>query len=89
MVARTDTIDGAPDIGVWGRTRAVMNFRRRPSIRATRIGKIPWGGEMVIIGRTRQGGLDFWYHVRYGDKIGWIKTGWTTVYGPVHALPIR
>lgn len=85
-----ERIDDAPNIpGVVAVTRATMNFRVRPSTRSPIIAQIPWGFEVPLIGRTVQGGEDFWYHVRYGDIEGWIFADFVTVRGPVEAVPIR
>lgn len=84
-----DQIDNAPDIGVRGYPRAVMNLRVRPSIRTQRLDQIPWGDEVIIIGRTVQAGQNRWYHVRWKDKIGWIFAPYVTVRGPLDAVPIR
>ncbi len=85
-----DGIDGAPDIGVRGQTRAAMNLRVRPSQRTAVQGQIPWGDTVIIVGRTVQGGKDFWYHVRWQDKLGWISAAYVTVSaGDVRNLPVR
>jgi uncharacterized protein YraI len=85
-----DQIDGAPDIGVIGQTRAVMNIRVRPSERTARIGQVPWGDQVSIIGRTRQGGSDFWYHIRYNGIVGWILADFVRVRsGFIDAVPVR
>lgn len=87
-----DQIDGAPDIGVVGTTRAVMNFRVRPSVRVARNAAIPqigWGENVAIIGRTVQGGRDFWYHVRYNGQVGWIFAPYVTLSGLRDAVPVR
>lgn len=85
-----DNIDNAPDIGVRGVTRAIMNFRRRPSERAGLIGKIPWGAEVTIVGRTLQGGRNFWLQVRYDNKIGWIYAPFIGISGGlIDAVPVH
>ncbi len=84
-----DQIDGAPDVGVTAVTRANMNLRVRPSVRTSRLLVIPWGAEMPLIGRTVQGGRDFWYQVRYEGVVGWIYAPYVTVRGPIDAVPIR
>ena len=84
-----DQIDNAPDRGVIGVTRSVMNMRVRPSVRTQRIAQIPWGGEVQILGRTIQGGRDFWYHVRYNGQVGWILAAYVGVRGnPIDAVPV-
>lgn len=85
-----DNIDGAPDVGVRGQTRAAMNLRVRPSQRTAVLGQVPWGDTVIIIGRTVQGGKDFWYHVRWQDKLGWISAAYVTVSaGDVRNVPVR
>ncbi len=83
-----DQIDNAPSKGVTGVTRSVMNFRRRPSERATLLGQIPWGGEVDILGRTIQGGQNFWFHVRWEGRVGWIYAPFVGIRGPIDAVPI-
>lgn len=83
-----DQIDGAPDLGVAAVPRAFMNFRRRPSQRAAAIGMIPWGDVVQIIGRTRQGGSDFWYQVRWNGQVGWIFAPFIRVDGDINLVPI-
>lgn len=83
-----DRIDGNPSRGVVGVTRAIMNFRRRPSERATLIGKIPWGGEVDVIGRTVQGGKNHWLFVRYNGQVGWIYAPFIGLRGIIDAVPI-
>ncbi len=85
-----DQIDGAPDIGVIGQTRSVMNIRARPSERTALLGQVPWGDQVSIIGRTRQGGSDFWYQIRYNGIVGWILAGFVRVRsGFIDAVPVR
>lgn len=84
-----DEINGAPDVGVTGVTRSVMNFRVRPSERTQRIGQIPWGGTVSIIGRTIQDGRNFWYQVRYNGQVGWILAAYVGTRGNMDLVPIR
>ncbi len=85
-----DQIDAAPDINVIGQTRSVMNIRVRPSERTAKIGEVPWGAQISIIGRTRQGGKDFWYQIRYNGVVGWILSGFVGVKdGFIDAVPVR
>lgn len=85
-----DQIDNAPFKGVIGTTRSVMNFRVRPSVRTALISQIPWGAQVEIIGRTRQGYKDFWYQVRYNNKIGWIFAPYVGITsGLIDAVPVR
>jgi hypothetical protein len=85
-----DQIDAAPDINVIGQTRSVMNIRVRPSERTAKIGEVPWGAQVSIIGRTRQGGRDFWYQIRYNGVVGWILASFVGVRdGFIDAVPVR
>lgn len=85
-----DNLDGAATTGVIGVPRAVMNFRRRPSIRAWRIGQIPWGAPVEILNRTVQGGKNFWFHVRYDGQVGWIYAPYVGVRsGFIEVVPVR
>ncbi|MCS6834920.1 MAG: SH3 domain-containing protein [Anaerolineae bacterium] len=84
-----DTIDGAPDVGVIGTTRSNMNLRVRPSERTARLAVIPWGDRVTIVGRTVQGGKNFWYQVRWQDKLGWILAAYVRVRGDINNVPVR
>lgn len=84
-----DQIDDAPEYGVVAVPRAVMNMRRRPSIRTQRVGSIPWGASVALIGRTIQAGTARWYQVRYNGVVGWIDARWVSVSGEINAVPIR
>jgi uncharacterized protein YraI len=85
-----EQIDGAGEIGVNVQTRAVMNLRRRPSVRSAVIGQVPWGAVVPLLGRTVQGGQNFWFHVRYNGVTGWVYAPFLrVVQGPIDAVPIR
>jgi uncharacterized protein YraI len=84
-----EQIDGAPDLGVLAVPRSIMNFRRRPSQRSAVIGQIEWGAETSLIGRTIQGGNNFWFQVRYNGQVGWIYAPFVSVRGNINAVPIR
>jgi hypothetical protein len=84
-----EQIDSAPDTGVIGIPRAYVHFRRRPGLRSASMAEIPWGTEVQIIGRTRQGGEDFWYHVRWNGQVGWISALFTRVRGNIDNVPVR
>lgn len=86
-----DNLSNPPDIGVVAVTRAIMNFRRRPSIRSARIGdlpQIPWGAEAQLLGRTVQGGRNFWFLVRYEGRVGWIYAPYVSVRGNLNSVPV-
>jgi len=88
-----DEIDNPTDLprllDVTGYTRSTMNFRRRPSQRTDLLGQIPWGDAVQVIGRTVQGGQNFWLQVRYKDVVGWIYAPFVKLEGVVDAVPIR
>lgn len=84
-----DTIDNPPGTGVNAAPRAVMNLRARPSVRTPIIGSVPWGAEVPLLGRTVQGGQNFWLQVVYEGQIGWIYAPFVTIRGDVRAVPIR
>ncbi|MEQ8674757.1 MAG: hypothetical protein RLP44_31935 [Aggregatilineales bacterium] len=86
-----DNLSNPPDIGVVAVTRAIMNFRRRPSIRSARIAdlpQIPWGAEAQLVGRTVQGGRNFWFLVRYEGRVGWIYAPYVSVRGNLNSVPV-
>lgn len=83
-----DELGNPPERGAIAIPRAVMNLRRRPSIRAVRIGQIPWGAEAQLLGRTIQGGQNFWYLVRYNGVVGWIYAPYISVRGNINAVPV-
>ncbi|MGB1288212.1 MAG: hypothetical protein ACPG7F_16865, partial [Aggregatilineales bacterium] len=87
-----DVINNRADVGVTGVTRSVMNFRVRPSQRSNQIVDLPqigWGEVVTIIGRTIQEGDDFWYQVRYGDRVGWIVADFVRIRsGNIGIVPI-
>jgi len=85
-----EQIDGAPDVGVLAVPRSVMNLRKRPSIRSPKILEVAWGAETALIGRTIQGGRNFWLQVRLKTgEVGWIFAPFVTIRGDVNAVPIR
>jgi len=84
-----DTIDNPPSTGVIAAPRAVMNLRIRPSVRTAIIDSVPWGAEVPLLGRTVQGGQNFWLQVSYNGKIGWIYAPFVTIRGSVNSVPIR
>lgn len=88
-----DTLDTSVTTGVIGATRSVMNIRRRPSQRTQLLGQVPWGDQVEILYRTRQGRRDFWYLVRYtdGDQVivGWILGAFVSVPEGTGDIPIR
>ena len=85
-----DQIDNAPDLGVIGTPRSVMNLRVRPSDRTEAIDQIAWGEEVSIIGRTVQAGFNRWFHVRTSEgRVGWIFAPFVAVRGDINGVPVR
>ncbi|MBL8118027.1 MAG: SH3 domain-containing protein [Anaerolineae bacterium] len=84
-----EQIDNLPDTGVLAVPRSVMNFRRRPSVRSEILAQIPWGAETQLLGRTVQGGQNFWLQVRYEGQVGWIYAPFVSIRGDVNAVPVR
>ncbi|MCL4251783.1 MAG: SH3 domain-containing protein [Anaerolineae bacterium] len=85
-----DEVGNAPDIGITGIPRSVMNLRVRPSVRTQRLDQIAWGEEVSIIGRTIQARQNFWLQVRTQEgQVGWIYAPYVTIHGEINAAPIR
>jgi uncharacterized protein YraI len=84
---RIDAPSLPPALDVIGTTRAIMNMRVRPSERVQIIDKIPWGDQVKVIGRTIQGGNNFWLHVEWNGRKGWIFAPFIGLRGTVDALP--
>lgn len=85
---RIDAPSLPPALDVIGTTRAIMNMRVRPSERVQIIDKIPWGGQVKVIGRTIQGGKNFWLQVQWNNKVGWIFAPYIGLRGTIDAVPI-
>lgn len=84
-----EQIDGAADTGVLAIPRSVMNLRRRPSQRTALLAQIPWGAELQLLGRTIQGGKNFWFQVRYEGQVGWIYAPFVSTRGDINSVPIH
>lgn len=84
---------------VTGISRSNMNFRTLPTERAPRIAEVPqldWGAQFEILARTRQGGEDFWYQIRYTPTnsttsyVGWVFApyiGFVLGSDPIDTVP--
>jgi hypothetical protein len=86
-----DQLGDPPSTGVIAEPNAFMNFRRRPSQRSATINdiQIPWGGQVEVLGRTIQGGRNFWFLVRYEGQVGWAYAPYFRVRrGNINAVPI-
>jgi hypothetical protein len=85
-----DTIDGAPDIGVPGFPRSIMNVRIRPSQRTQLLDTVNWGEEVSVIGRTIQAGQTRWLQIRTAEGVvGWIFAPFVSVPGDINRVPVR
>ncbi len=66
-------------------TTSTLNLRAEPNVTAERIGRIPWGDTVAVIGRSRVGP---WYQVAYRGTVGWIFAPYTDrVEGSEDDLP--
>lgn len=83
-----EQIGNPPDVQAIAVPRAIMNLRRRPSVRSFRLDQVPWGEPVELLGRTLQGGQNHWLQVRYEGQVGWIFAPFVTVRGNVAAVPI-
>jgi uncharacterized protein YraI len=71
--------------GVRGRVLGNLRIREAPTIRSARVGLLPWGAEMDILGKNRG---HSWYMVSYGGVVGWSSAPWIRiVQGTFDALP--
>ena len=50
---------------------------------------MPWGAEVPLLGRTVQGGPNFWLQVSYNGKTCWIYAPFVTIRGDARSVPIR
>ncbi len=86
-----EALSNPSDTGVVAVTRAIMNFRVRPSYRSPRIAgfeQLPWGAEAELLGRTVQGGRNFWFLVRWQGQVGWIYAPYVGVRGNLNIVPV-
>jgi len=84
-----EQIDDAPDRGITVITRSFTDLRRRPSSRSEILEPLPPSTSMSLIGRTRQNGGNWWFHVRYNGRTGWIPA-WAIVRGgSTNDVPVR
>ena len=83
-----DTLDNPPDLGVIAVPRSIMHLRAKPSQRTPILGEVVWGEEVALLNRTVQGGKNFWFEVRQGDRVGWIYAPFVSVRGDLNAVPI-
>lgn len=88
-----DTIPNPPDTDATVITQVVLNFRTRPSYRMEdNIMDEIWAGtELPLLGRTVEAGGNYWFQVRYEDRVGWIRArrDYTVVRGDLDSVPIR
>lgn len=78
---------GMQDTGVRIETEAALRLRAGPSVATNQIGRIPWGTQLPVVGRTADG---YWYQVLWWDTIGWVYSPFVRiVLGDYANIPIR
>lgn len=86
-----ETLDNAQGTGVLATPNAYVNMRRRPSLRAARVGQmqVAWGDQVEVLGRTVQGGENRWLLVRYQGVMGWVFAPYfRTTQGGFYQVPV-
>ncbi len=72
-------------IGVRARVLGNLRIRQGPSTRTARIGLLPWGTEVDVIGRSFG---NVWYQIIYEDKVGWMYSPYTRIIeGDINSVP--
>ena len=78
---------GMPDTGVRGLAESIMRLRQGPSVATTQIGRVTWGDQFPIVGRTADG---YWLQIVWKGTVGWIYAPYVRIVaGDYNALPIR
>ncbi|MDX2075543.1 MAG: SH3 domain-containing protein [bacterium] len=78
---------GMPDTGVRGLAESVMRLRQGPSVATEQIGRVTWGDQFPIVGRTADG---YWLQIVWKGTVGWIYAPFVRfVAGDYNNLPIR
>lgn len=78
---------GMPDTGVRGLAESVMRLRQGPSVATTQIGRVTWGDQFPIVGRTADG---YWLQIVWKGTVGWIYAPYVRIVaGDYNNLPIR
>jgi len=78
---------GQPDTGVRGLAESVMRLRQGPSVATEQIGRVTWGDQFPIVGRTADGN---WVQIVWKGTVGWIYAPFVRIVaGEYGNLPIR
>ncbi len=78
---------GMPDTGVRGLAEAVMRLRQGPSVATEQIGRVTWGDQFPIVGRTGDG---YWLQIVWKGTVGWVYAPFIRIVaGDYNNLPIR
>jgi len=74
-----------PAVGVRGMVMGNLRVRSGPSLRDPKIGLMPWGTEVDILGRDSG---HAWYQVNFNGLVGWAYAPWIRLLtGSFDALP--
>lgn len=74
-----------PAVGVRGMVMGNLRVRSGPSLRDPKIGLMPWGTEVDILGRDSG---HAWYQVNFNGLVGWAYAPWIRlITGSFDALP--
>ncbi|HEX3053583.1 MAG TPA: SH3 domain-containing protein, partial [Aggregatilineaceae bacterium] len=74
-----------PPTGIRGRVMGNLRIRQQPTILSQKIGLMPWGTEVDLIGIN---GARNWYQVNHGGVIGWSFAPWIwLIQGSIDQLP--
>jgi uncharacterized protein YraI len=74
-----------PPTGIRGQVMGNLRIRQQPTTASPKIGLMPWGTEVDLIGINR--GRN-WYMVNYNGTIGWSYAPWIwIIQGSVDQLP--
>jgi uncharacterized protein YraI len=74
-----------PPVGIRGMVMGNLRIREQPTTRSQKIGLMPWGTEVDLLGKDR--GLS-WYMVSYNGIVGWSYAPWIKIIqGAFNQLP--
>jgi uncharacterized protein YraI len=65
-----------PATGIKGMVLGNLRLRQGPSTRTTRLGVMPWGAQVDILGRDQ---TNTWYQVVYNGTTGWAYASWVRI----------
>ena len=83
--APRDTTPPPVPTGIRGRVMGNLRIREQPTIYSPKIGLMPWGTEVDLIGIN---GARNWYMVNYNGTIGWSYAPWIwIIQGDANNLP--